>query len=325
MIDLSGQIFGRLLVISYSHSDKNKRKCWNCLCECGNSLVVLGASLKSGNTKSCGCLHREKSAINGKNNALKNIKDLSGLKFGKILVKSFSHTEKGKTYWICECECGREFLGRADAIESGHTKSCGCLLRTPKMGGWNKLKIEGMSFGKLTVIEFDSIIKGKTYWKCICECGQITTVVGNNLMSGVVNSCGCQAESRLATILKSHFSLTTYQAIPEYKIFKNPKTNQWLPYDIYIPYGDNPELNGFYIEVHGEQHYKISNWNKLQASKNNTTAEEEFEYQKYKDKLKKKFSKKNGYYIEVNLLKIKTEEDAIKYVEEKINKIIGEK
>lgn len=323
MLNLSGQKFGRLTVTSYSHSNKNGKSCWNCLCECGNNVVALGNSLKSGNTKSCGCLHIEKSSINGKNNALKNIKDLSGIKFGKILVKSFSHTEKGKTYWNCQCDCGEEFLGRADAIESGHTKSCGCLLKNPKAGGWNKLEISGMVFGNLTVIELDSIIREKTYWKCLCKCGQLSIVSGGNLMSGGVASCGCLSESAIATALKAYFKLN-YNSSSEYKLFKNPKTNQWLKCDIYIPYGNNPELNGFYIEVHWEQHYKLSYFHKLSAKRNGTTPEQEFEYQKHKDKMKKKYCRKNGYYIEVNLLKIKTVEAAIEYVEEKIKKIIGE-
>lgn len=55
-LDLTGQIFGRLTVISEAPSI-NGRTRWNCLCSCGICLVVKAASLRSGNTKSCGCLH----------------------------------------------------------------------------------------------------------------------------------------------------------------------------------------------------------------------------------------------------------------------------
>ena len=59
--DLSGQRFGRLCVIERA-PDNPKRPgvtCWSCLCDCGNSLVVAGGSLASGNTKSCGCIRIE--------------------------------------------------------------------------------------------------------------------------------------------------------------------------------------------------------------------------------------------------------------------------
>lgn len=62
--DLSGQRFGRISVLR--RSDKltfGKRgpchRHYVCLCDCGKQTEVLRYSLTSGNTKSCGCLHRE--------------------------------------------------------------------------------------------------------------------------------------------------------------------------------------------------------------------------------------------------------------------------
>lgn len=57
--DFTGRKYGRLTVINMSHKDKKGKYYWNCICECGNTAVVVGAHLKSGNTKSCGCLFRE--------------------------------------------------------------------------------------------------------------------------------------------------------------------------------------------------------------------------------------------------------------------------
>lgn len=56
LIDLSGQRFGRLTVIERAGSDKRKNVLWLCKCDCGNTTIVNRCSLKSGNTKSCGCL-----------------------------------------------------------------------------------------------------------------------------------------------------------------------------------------------------------------------------------------------------------------------------
>jgi hypothetical protein len=61
-IDLTGQKFGRLTVVSFSHA--KQRSFWNCVCECGTAKTVLGKSLKSGGSRSCGCLQKESSAKN---------------------------------------------------------------------------------------------------------------------------------------------------------------------------------------------------------------------------------------------------------------------
>lgn len=55
-IDITGQRFGHLTVIKYSHTDpKSKKAVWECLCDCGKIHYVCGKELRSGNTKSCGC------------------------------------------------------------------------------------------------------------------------------------------------------------------------------------------------------------------------------------------------------------------------------
>jgi hypothetical protein len=57
--DISGQKFGRLTVTEFHGIDKRGYALWNCICECGRRPVVRGDRLRSGNTKSCGCLSRE--------------------------------------------------------------------------------------------------------------------------------------------------------------------------------------------------------------------------------------------------------------------------
>lgn len=50
-----GDVFGKLKVIGYSHSDKRWRRHYSVRCECGTEKTVQGTLLRSGNTKSCGC------------------------------------------------------------------------------------------------------------------------------------------------------------------------------------------------------------------------------------------------------------------------------
>ena len=56
---MDGIRFGRLVVQELHSSDRNHNKRWVCLCDCGQTKVVLGDKLKTGNTKSCGCLQTE--------------------------------------------------------------------------------------------------------------------------------------------------------------------------------------------------------------------------------------------------------------------------
>lgn len=60
--DLTGQRFGRLTAIEDTGKRKYSYVVWLCKCDCGNVTEVVSDSLRSGNTKSCGCLHDELAA-----------------------------------------------------------------------------------------------------------------------------------------------------------------------------------------------------------------------------------------------------------------------
>lgn len=69
--DMIGQRFGRLTVIERAenykqytlHPDGHRvgysQARWKCKCDCGKEVTVLGANLRAGRTKSCGCLMKE--------------------------------------------------------------------------------------------------------------------------------------------------------------------------------------------------------------------------------------------------------------------------
>lgn len=59
MVDLAGQRFGRLTAIRPIEERKAGRIVWECVCECGNTAYVSADSLRSGDTKSCGCLRKK--------------------------------------------------------------------------------------------------------------------------------------------------------------------------------------------------------------------------------------------------------------------------
>lgn len=61
IIDLTGQRFGRLVVIEKdeNRNGKSTNAYWKCKCDCGNEVSVISKSLRNGETKSCGCYRSE--------------------------------------------------------------------------------------------------------------------------------------------------------------------------------------------------------------------------------------------------------------------------
>ncbi|MSS07081.1 hypothetical protein FYJ38_00310 [Clostridium sp. WB02_MRS01] len=62
------------------------------------------------------------------------MKDLTGQKFGRLLVNGFDRKEvvdqkMHHYYWRCRCDCGKECIVEARLLKYGNTKSCGCLRR----------------------------------------------------------------------------------------------------------------------------------------------------------------------------------------------------
>jgi hypothetical protein len=61
LIDMSGQRISKLVVTGYAGSKfrgRSAKASWHCLCDCGARLIVVGAHLREGHTKSCGCASR---------------------------------------------------------------------------------------------------------------------------------------------------------------------------------------------------------------------------------------------------------------------------
>lgn len=61
-IDITGMVFNRLTVQKEAGRDRQGQILWECCCICGKTVYVRGRDLRSGNTKSCGCLDVEKAA-----------------------------------------------------------------------------------------------------------------------------------------------------------------------------------------------------------------------------------------------------------------------
>lgn len=157
--DLKGKKFNFWTVIELDEI-KNGMAKWKCKCECGTVKSVYGANLTRGMSKSCGCktsdlLKRE------------NIIDLSGKRYGRLLVKKIHPTIKGDAYFDCVCDCGREKVARGRDLKRGSVKSCGCLLhefdRKNKTHGMSKTRIFRIWAGMIQRCENPNNNKYKIY------------------------------------------------------------------------------------------------------------------------------------------------------------------
>lgn len=119
MLDLTGQRFGKLVCLElYNEKDKRGNTQWVCQCDCGNTCIAAVPQLKSGYKKSCGCLSHPP------------LKNYVGKKFGKLTVIAYAGKRAGMHRWKCICECGNETIVGQTLLQTGKTKSCGCLQKT---------------------------------------------------------------------------------------------------------------------------------------------------------------------------------------------------
>lgn len=84
-----------------------------------------------------------------------------------------------------------------------------------------KLELIGIRFNRLIVISEAPVRLQKTYWNCLCDCGNKCKVWGSALKTGQTQSCGCLQKQRLSeSVFKHGISNKT----PEYRAWVNMKT-----------------------------------------------------------------------------------------------------
>jgi hypothetical protein len=117
---LLGERFGRLVVLSEGKRIR-KGRAFNCQCDCGVKKLVVASALKRGLVTSCGCKKRE-----GNPNFV--VRDLTGSRFGRLVVSQRSANQKlgSNTTWDCICDCGRDVSVKGNHLTTGKTNSCGC-------------------------------------------------------------------------------------------------------------------------------------------------------------------------------------------------------
>lgn len=204
--DRLGLRYGKGLVIAFEGT-KDRKAWWRLKCDCGNEYVVIGASLESGNTRSCGCGHHI---------------DMTGRRFGRLTVLQMDDVDgAGNARWSCRCDCGVTKTVDGSKLRRGETKSCGCARMEPKND------VVGETFGYLTVLSRTSgTNKTAAKYLCKCTCGRETTTVLADLKSGHTKSCGkCSATSLLDDLTGRKFgNVTVVRRVAS----PNPNVSRWL-------------------------------------------------------------------------------------------------
>ncbi len=114
--DLTGQRFGKLTALYPTGArDKGGSLVWHCKCDCGGEVDAPLHQLSCGYRKSCGCMSKPR------------VKDFTGKRFGRLVVQKYAGKWDGMHRWSCICDCGNETVVAQTALQSGKTKSCGCL------------------------------------------------------------------------------------------------------------------------------------------------------------------------------------------------------
>lgn len=116
--DLTGKIFNYLIVLNLYGKNSN-HLIWNCKCVCGKEIQVSADHLRSGHTKSCGCM-------TNKIISESKIIDYSNQKIGKLLILDKVGIKNHSMYWKCKCDCGNYCVVSSKYLSQSKFPSCGC-------------------------------------------------------------------------------------------------------------------------------------------------------------------------------------------------------
>jgi len=146
----TGMRFGRLVAVEsagYKEYGKNKKKFqqWKFRCDCGNEKIIPVNPVKSGSTKSCGCLNLDNITKMGKDSA----HDLTGKRYGRLvaLEPTDLRNADNRIVWNVQCDCGNVVQVSVKLLQMGGKLSCGCLHKETRKSYSDKENKESPFYG----------------------------------------------------------------------------------------------------------------------------------------------------------------------------------
>lgn len=184
-VELAGKRFGRLVVVERTNRRNSSGDVfWLATCDCGQQREYRGKNLRGGEALSCGC------GRNQEGYRKLRARDLTGVRFGRLVAKSISGFTVGGARWLCVCDCGVRKTVRGNSLTTGHTTSCGCYRPVKHRN------LAGRRFGKLVARQRVARKGGDALWQCACDCGRNVEVIARSLVHGKTTSCGCAWQFR---------------------------------------------------------------------------------------------------------------------------------
>ena len=186
LVDLTGQQFTKLLVVSMAPRGRIGAREWNCVCNCGKNRIVTTHNLKYNKIIACEDCSRS---------GLKFV-DMVGKKFDKLTVikraiKTGVLNDKPYEYWDCLCDCGNSCVFSTPRLTNNAGKACPDCAK--KRLSHSTIDLTGQKFDKLTVIGRSDIrISSKNKevpWNCVCDCGTELIATASQLKKNRNNQC----------------------------------------------------------------------------------------------------------------------------------------
>lgn len=129
----------------------------------------------------------------------KKAENLIGKTYGELtVIEKIPDDTHRRRYdrWICKCSCGEMVRVRGFYLRNGMKTSCNNIIHSGN---------KDCRFGRLTIIlGKEKKQKGRIYYFCKCDCGNIIYVPKNKLVSGHTQSCGCLRNEKIKTSSITH-------------------------------------------------------------------------------------------------------------------------
>lgn len=131
-----------------------------------------------------------------------NFIDLTGKQFGywTVIKQDFDYCKihnikTQKPYWICQCKCGKIKSVCGDNLRNNKSQSCGCYKKELQSKELIK-ELVGKHINNFTILEVDThyydnktLTTHKTAFKCLCDCGNIFSTIGETIKQNRIHRC----------------------------------------------------------------------------------------------------------------------------------------